>query len=91
MDYQFVKKRILVKLVNLRMFGGKHTEIKNLAKGFPDNFLLNKENQKLLQKVIKDLMSEEILLAKKSTGEINVSLNPRKISEIKKFIEDGFS
>jgi len=88
-DYVFVKKRILIKLVNLRMWGGKHTEIRNLSKGFPDNFLSRRENQKLMQKVIKDLMNEEILLAKKSTGEIHISLNPKKISEIKNFIENA--
>ena len=88
-DYVSIKKRILVKLVNLRMWGGKHTEIRNLSKGFPDNFLSRKENQKLLQKVIKDLMNEEILLAKKLTGEIHISLNPGKISEIKEFMENA--
>jgi len=89
MDYQFVKNRILVKLINLRIWGGKHTEIKNLAKGFPDNFLSNKDNQKLLQRVIKDMINDELLLTKKSTDEIHISLNPRKSGEIKKFIENA--
>ncbi len=71
------------------MWGGKHTEIRNITKGLPEFFLRDKKNKKIVQDVIKDLMNDEWLLAKKSTGEIPVSLNPRKTGEIKRFIEEN--
>jgi len=35
---------------------------------------------------IKNLIKEEILLPKMSTGEIHISLNPRKLNDIRKEI-----
>ncbi len=74
-------------LVTRRMWGGKHTEMKNLTKGLPDHLLKNHKSMKQVQKAIKHLIQDDWLLTKKSTGEIHVSLNPRKTAEIKQFIE----
>lgn len=69
------------------MWGGKHTEIKNITKGLPDTFLSDHEGKKIIKKAIKSLINDGWIIAKKSTGEIHVSLNPRKTREIKQFIE----
>ena len=82
-----VKRYILSNLVERRMWGGKHTEIKNITKGLPNTFLSDHKGKKTIKKAIKSLINDEWILAKKSTGEIHVSLNPRKIGEIKQFIE----
>jgi hypothetical protein len=45
------------------------------------------KGRKLVQQAIKELNSNGFLIAKPSTGEIHVSLNPAKSKEIKEFIE----
>jgi len=84
-----IRRYILSDLVERRMWGGKHTEIKNLTKGLPDIFLRDHKSKKLVEKTIKKLINDSWLLAKKSTGEIHVSLNPRNTGEIKRFIEEN--
>ena len=46
-----IMKKILRKLINLNIWGGRHTEIKNLQKGLPDHLRGTKE----YKKAIKDL------------------------------------
>ncbi|MEK6926057.1 MAG: hypothetical protein AABW50_02145 [Nanoarchaeota archaeon] len=78
----FIRKAILKKLFRHRHIGGRHTEIRNAMKGFPPSLL------KDVKEEIKNLIKEGYLLSKMSTGEIHVSLNPRKINEIRKEITD---
>ena len=77
---------ILSKLSRLEKIGGAHTEIANLHKGLPSHFRASKQGKKTIQKAIKEMFDKEYLLQKPSTGEIHVSLNPRKIKEISDFI-----
>jgi len=77
-----IRKAILKKLFKHRYIGGRHTETRNVIKGFPPNLL------KEIKEEIKDLIRKGYLLSKISTGEIHVSLNPRMIDEIKKEIEE---
>ena len=58
-----IKKAILKKLLRHRYIGGKHTEIRNAMKGFPSHML------KQVKKEIKNLIKEDYLLSKPSTGE----------------------
>lgn len=74
-----VKALILFKLFRKGKIGGAHTALRNAYKGI-------KENHKIIKKAIEELNKENLLMAKKSTGEIHVSLNPHKISEIKNYI-----
>jgi len=83
-----IMHRILTKLLNKRMWGGKHTEIRNLFKSLPDEYCANRKGQKLISKAIKELRNREFLLSKPSTGEEHVSLNPRTIKEIHNFIKE---
>ncbi|MBS3080296.1 hypothetical protein J4221_02405 [Candidatus Pacearchaeota archaeon] len=71
-----IKRAILKKLFRHRYIGGRHTEIRNAMKGFPPHLL------KEVKKEIENLIKESYLLAKPSTGELHVSLNPRMMDKI---------
>lgn len=87
MDINIIKRVILEGLITPPRWGGRHTEIKNIKKGFPSNISNSKEGQKLIDKAIKELINNGLLLCKKSTGELHVSLNPRMKKEIMDFIK----
>ena len=87
MDSNIIKRIILESLVAPPRWGGRHTEIKNIKKGFPSNISNSKEGQKLIEKGIKELINDSWLLCKKSTGELHVSLNPRMKKEIMDFLK----
>ncbi len=76
-----IKRAIIKKLFRHRYIGARHTEIRNVIKGFPSHML------KEIKEEIKDLIREGYLLSKISTGEIHVSLNPAMLKEIRKEIE----
>jgi len=78
---------ILVKLVNMKKFGGAHTALRNITKGLPSSITANKRGKKLIEIAVKELVGWGFILAKPSTGEIHISLNPRKIKEIQGFIQ----
>lgn len=77
---------ILSKLNRMGKIGGSHTEIINLYKSLPMYFRSSNKGKKIIQKAVKELLRREYLLQKPSTGEIHVSLNPRKLKEIIAFI-----
>ena len=77
-----VRKAILTKLFKHRYIGGRHTELRNVFKGFPPNLI------KEFKEEARSLIKEGLLIAKTSTGEIHVSLNPRMLDEIRKEISD---
>ena len=82
MNKIFIMKRLLRKLVNLNMWGGKHTELLNLKKCIPKHLRGTKDTDK----AIKELIQNFFILTKKSTGEIHVSLNSEKKKEIHEFL-----
>jgi hypothetical protein len=77
-----VRKAILKKLFKHRYIGGRHTELRNVFKGFPPNLI------KEFKEEVKNLIREGFLISKISTGEIHVSLNPRMLEEIRKEINE---
>jgi len=79
-----IMKRFLRKLLNLNIWGGRHTEIKNLQKALPAHLRGTKE----MKKAIKELLNKRFLNVKPSTGELHVSLNSHKQKEIYDFLED---
>ena len=87
MDISIVKRVILESLITPSRGGGRHTELRNIKKGFPSNISNSKEGQKLIDKSIKELVNNGRLLCKKSTGGLHVSLNPRMKKEIMEFIK----
>lgn len=81
-----IKKRILRDMLTPPRWGGRHTEARNLRKSLPSHISSTKKGQKLIDEAIKELINDSWLLAKKSTGEIHVSLNPRMKKEIMEFV-----
>jgi hypothetical protein len=85
MDLQrAIMKRFLRKLLNLNIWGGRHTELRNLQKSLPDHLRGTKEHKD----AIKELIKIGFLNVKPSTGELHVSLNSHKQKEIYEFLED---
>ena len=84
MDKTFVMKRFLRKLINLDIWGGRHTEMTNLKKALPKHI----RGDKITQEAIKELVLLGFITTKQSTGEIHISLNSQKQQEIYDFIKD---
>ena len=80
-----IMKRFLRKLINLNIWGGRHTEIDNLKKALPKHLRGSKE----AKEAIKELFDIEFITIKVSTGERHVSLNSHKQREIYNFLERG--
>ena len=78
-----IMKRFLRKLVNLNIWGARHTEIKNLQKALPSHLRGSKE----MKQALKELLRKEFLNIKPSTGEKHVSLNSHKRKEIYEFLD----
>ena len=77
-----LKKIILRKLFRRRIIGGKHTAIEHLTKGLPKHVIGEAKN------VVDNLMKEGFILTKPTSYGLHVSLNPKKIDEIFKIIEN---
>lgn len=86
MDIDVIKRYLLESLLSPPRWGGRHTEVRNIRKGLPSSITSTKEGQRLVDKAVKELINDDWLLAKKSTGEIHVSLNPRKKAGIMAFV-----
>ena len=84
MDKVFIMKRFLRKLINLNIWGGRHTELKNLKKALPKHL----RGEKVTDGAIKELANLEFITTKQSTGEVHISLNSKKQQEIYDFIKD---
>ena len=76
-----IKKRIIIKLVRWRKWGGSHTE--NIIKGLPSHI----KGIKATKEAIKELEKAGWIIPMKKTGEIHYSFNPRKAHEILQFYE----
>ena len=87
MDANIIKRIIIESLITPPRWGGKHTEIKNIKKGFPSNITSSNKGKKLIDKAVKELINDGFLLCKKSTHELHVSLNPRMKKEIMEIIK----
>ncbi len=77
-------KRFLRKLLNLNIWGGRHTELRNLQKSLPDHLRGTKE----AKNAIKELVNKEFILIELSTGENHISLNSHKQKEIYDFLQE---
>lgn len=81
---EIIMKRFLRKLINLSIWGGRHTELKNLQKALSAHLRGSKE----MKKAIKELINRGFLNIKLSTGEYHVSLNSHKQREILEFLKN---
>ena len=80
----FIMKRFLRKLINLDIWGGRHTELTNLKKALPKHI----RGEKITEEAIKELAAMEFITTKQSTGEIHISLNSKKQQEIYEFVKE---
>jgi hypothetical protein len=71
---------VLKKLYNHNFIGGKHTSEDNVPKSFPKH--LHGE----VKKALKNLIRQGYVKPKITSYGLEVSLNPRKIEEIKEII-----
>ncbi|OYT40810.1 hypothetical protein B6U80_02350 [Candidatus Pacearchaeota archaeon ex4484_26] len=75
-------KIFLRKLVNLNIWGGRHTELINLKKSLPKHL----RGERITKKSLDELVKREFIITKISIGEIHISLNPHKNKEIYDFL-----
>ena len=69
-------------MFRLRVIGGKHTAIEHLTKGLPKHAVGEAKN------AVKEFVKEGFILQKQTSYGLQVSLNPEKIAEISKIIEE---
>ena len=84
MDKPYIMKRFLRKLINLNIWGGRHTELTNLKKAIPKHL----RGEKVTEEAIKELINLEFITTKQSTGELHISLNSKKQQEIYDYVKD---
>ena len=77
-----IKKIIFKKLYRHRIIGGKHTAIENLTKSLPKHLIGDAKD------AIGELIKEELILTKPTSYGLQVSLNPERMDEISKIIEE---
>jgi len=83
MNKIIIMKRFLRKLINLNIWGGRHTELVNLKKCIPKHL----RGDKITDEALKELVKKDLISIKQSTGEIHLSLNSKKQQEIYNFIK----
>ena len=77
-----LKKIILRKLYRRRVIGGKHTAVEHLTSGLP------KHVAGAAKDAVTELIKEGLILSKHTSYGLQVSLNPERIDEISRIIED---
>ncbi len=86
-----LKRLFLQKLVRANIWGGKHIPLDFVVKGMPEHYRNTHKGQKTVEKALRDLTNDGwVVILSKKTGRgasDHISLNPRKVSEIKQFIE----
>ena len=80
-------EHILIRLRNMCKWGGAHSELKRVIKSLPTHLRESKRGRKQVNNAIKLMVNSGFLLIKPSTGELHVSLNPRKVKEISEFLQ----
>jgi hypothetical protein len=80
-----VARRILQRLDGMGKWGGYHTDIAHLPRGFAGN------DRALAVDVGEALLQAGLLAEKPSVGQRHVFLNPRRAADIHRFIESGDS
>lgn len=81
-----IMRRLLLKLVRMGKWGGAHTPLHVLTHSLPSRYATTNKGKKLVKEAIKNLINFGFLIAKPSTGEIHISLNPAKTREISLFL-----
>jgi hypothetical protein len=78
-----IARRIVQRLVGMGKWGGYHTEIAHLARGFAGH------DRALALAIGERLVAAGLLVPKTNVGQHHVRLNPRRSGEIHAFVERG--
>jgi hypothetical protein len=78
-----VARRILQRLDGMGKWGGYHTDVAHLPRGFAGN------DRALAIEVGEALLAAGLLAEKPSVGQRHVFLNPRRAADIHRFVEQG--
>lgn len=88
-----LKRLILQRLIRGNIWGGKHIPLDFVRKSVPEHYRNTHKGQKALDAALKGLFNNLwIILTLKRTGkgsDEHISLNPRKVSEIKQFLGEA--
>ena len=76
-----IEKFILEKMFRLGCIGGKHTSEDNIPKGLPKNLHGD------AKKALKNLIRQGYVIPKTTSYGLQVSLNSKRIAEIKQILE----
>lgn len=76
-----LRAKVLFSLKRGGYIGGQHTSYEDACKGFPVH------ERKIVKKNVDKLIKERFLIPKNAGYGLHVSINPRKLDEIKKIIE----
>jgi len=72
-----IQRAIIRKLYKLDYWGGRHTSIDNLQKGFEGHL------KGLVKKEAQELLKQGLVLCKPKPDGLHVFLNPRRVDEIR--------
>ena len=79
------------RLIRSNVWGGKHIPLNFISKGLPSVYQNTHKGKVSVEKTLKELINNGwIIILTKRTGkgsDDHISLNPRKVSEIKQFLE----
>jgi hypothetical protein len=75
-----IEREILSKMLSDRIIGERHTSEDNIPKGFP------KHKRGDLKRALRKLIRKGYVIPKITGYGVEVSLNPRKIEEVKKLL-----
>ncbi len=78
-----IARRIVQRLVGMGKWGGYHTEVAHLARGFAGH------DRALALAIGERLVDAGLLVEKQSVGQRHVRLNPRRAAEIHAFVDLG--
>ncbi len=81
-----IKARILLKLAKRGKWGGAHTSFDNIKKGWNERDL-GKHGMKKVYEVAKVLIKEDFVLSKPTHYGLEISLNPKKSTEVEQIIK----
>ncbi|HLC72031.1 MAG TPA: hypothetical protein VJH37_00450 [Candidatus Nanoarchaeia archaeon] len=81
--YEQIKLHILSKLVDMRCWMGKHTNINNMQKGLPGHA----RDSNVISKVVKALMQQAWILGKPTHYGLELSLNIKMKKDIEQYID----
>lgn len=77
-----IAKKVLEKMLRQEYIGGRHMAFAEISKGFPKHIAGN------VRAVAKNLIRLGLIMQKRTSYGLRISLNPHRMNEIEKIIRD---